>query len=436
MKQLEYDIVVIGSGLGGLTSAALLSKAGYKTLVVEKLPFAGGRCATLDYKGYKISTGLEMATEEVHGELCREVGAQFEIRVPQPIYKYRIKGEDYEAPVASKILTTMIEQAARDSSEKDRVMQALKRGLTWAEPSYSMSLYDWIKQYTDNPDMVGVFRFFVVMAAGINLSEIPAGEYFRMIKETGFIRTWGFLPEGGGSLSGALVRAIKGMGGEVWTHCPAQQIEVKNGAARGAIVRMDSEEIELTARVVISNAGPRQTVQLAGREHLSPGYLKDVEAVKSVPQFLIFVTSNRPLLEGSSILALTESRRLFGVFNYTNICPEVAPKGKHLLVGAIFPTSSEPPFDFNKEIELSLQDFRDNIPDFDKYAQILRINTYHGDWALMRTWAGYSLPVKTPVEGLYGVGDASAPLGWWGSPAAIKSGRLAVEDIIQRFKPA
>src|SRR4030042_3225317 len=172
MKQLKYDIIIIGSGLGGLTSAALLSKAGYKTLVVEKLPFAGGRCATLDYHGYKISTGLEMATEEVHGELCREVGAEFDIRVPQPIYKYRIKGKDYAAPVAAKILTTMIEQAARDNAEKERVMQALKRGLTWAEPSYSMSLYDWITQYTDNPDMVGVFRFFVVMAAGINLYQI------------------------------------------------------------------------------------------------------------------------------------------------------------------------------------------------------------------------------------------------------------------------
>jgi len=39
MKQLKYDIVVIGSGLGGLTSAALLSKTGYKTIVVDKLPF-------------------------------------------------------------------------------------------------------------------------------------------------------------------------------------------------------------------------------------------------------------------------------------------------------------------------------------------------------------------------------------------------------------
>lgn len=435
MKQLMYDVVVIGSGLGGLTSAALLTKAGYKTLVVEKLPFAGGRCATLDYHGYKLNTGLAMATEEVHGALCREVGADFELRVADPIFCYRINGKDYPAPGAAGILRTMIGQATRDNAEKERVMQAIKRGLTWAEPSYSMSLYDWITQYTDNPNIVGIIRFFVLMAAGINLSEIPAGEYFRMVKETSFIRTMGFLPQGGGSLSGALVRTIEKMGGEVWTSCPSLQIKVKDEIANGAVIRKDSEEIELTAQVVISNAGPRRTVELVGREHLSSGYLKDVGAVKSVPQFIIYVTSDRPLLEGSSVLALTESRRLFGLFNYSNICPEVAPKGKHLLVGAIYPTSSEPPYDFNKEVELSLQDLRDNLPDFDKHAQILRVNTYHGDWGLEQTWAGYSLPIKTPVERLYLVGDASAPLGWWGSQAAVKSGRLVAEDITQRFKP-
>ncbi len=59
MKQVKYDVVVIGSGVGGTTSAALLAKAGYKTLVVEKLPFAGGRCATHDYHGYKLNTGTE-----------------------------------------------------------------------------------------------------------------------------------------------------------------------------------------------------------------------------------------------------------------------------------------------------------------------------------------------------------------------------------------
>ncbi len=79
---------------------------------------------------------------------------------------------------------------------------------------------------------------------------------------------------------------------------------------------------------------------------------------------------------------------------------------------------------------------RDNIPNFDKYAQILTIRINRGDWGLMKTWPGYVMPVKTPVVGLYTVGDDCGPLGWWCSPAAVQSGRQAVEDVKLRYKPA
>jgi phytoene dehydrogenase-like protein len=41
----SYDIIIIGSGVGGLTAAALLSKAGYSVCVLEKEPHAGGYLA-------------------------------------------------------------------------------------------------------------------------------------------------------------------------------------------------------------------------------------------------------------------------------------------------------------------------------------------------------------------------------------------------------
>ncbi|MDY7037176.1 MAG: NAD(P)-binding protein, partial [Thermodesulfobacteriota bacterium] len=57
MKKQHYDAVIIGSGIGGMCAGALLAHGGYKTLVVEKLPLLGGRCSTMEYKGFKIGTG-------------------------------------------------------------------------------------------------------------------------------------------------------------------------------------------------------------------------------------------------------------------------------------------------------------------------------------------------------------------------------------------
>ncbi|MFX1450836.1 MAG: FAD-dependent oxidoreductase, partial [Promethearchaeota archaeon] len=52
-----YDVTIIGSGLGGLTAAALLSRKGFKTLVVEKKDRLGGRFSTMEYKGFNLPTG-------------------------------------------------------------------------------------------------------------------------------------------------------------------------------------------------------------------------------------------------------------------------------------------------------------------------------------------------------------------------------------------
>jgi all-trans-retinol 13,14-reductase len=42
----DYDAVVIGAGLGGLSTAACLAKNGFKTLVCENTSWVGGCCSS------------------------------------------------------------------------------------------------------------------------------------------------------------------------------------------------------------------------------------------------------------------------------------------------------------------------------------------------------------------------------------------------------
>eukprot|EP00750_Incisomonas_marina_P008110 INCI15239.1.p1 GENE.INCI15239.1~~INCI15239.1.p1 ORF type:complete len:590 (-),score=97.29 INCI15239.1:554-2323(-) len=54
----NLDAIVIGSGMGGLTTAALLAREGKKVLVLEQHTMAGGNTHTFEEHGYEFDTGL------------------------------------------------------------------------------------------------------------------------------------------------------------------------------------------------------------------------------------------------------------------------------------------------------------------------------------------------------------------------------------------
>ncbi|MBF0450243.1 MAG: NAD(P)/FAD-dependent oxidoreductase [Candidatus Magnetomorum sp.] len=58
-----YDAIVIGSGMGGMTTAAILSRLGHKVLVLEQHYTAGGFTHTFKHKGYEFDVGLHYVGE-------------------------------------------------------------------------------------------------------------------------------------------------------------------------------------------------------------------------------------------------------------------------------------------------------------------------------------------------------------------------------------
>lgn len=433
MKRKRYDAVVIGSGMGGLSAAALLTQEGYETLLVERLPRLGGRYSSIERKGFKLTTGaIAVETGGVIERIFSTIGAKFEVRQAAP-WGYIIGGREYEMPLRG-VLKHIISHLSGDEKEAETVMNAIKRGLTWQEPSDSISFREWLCQYTENERIFDVFWSLIGLTLVVNDYELPAGEFFRYLKVPRS-QGIGIAPEGNLSLMESLAKAIESKGSTVWTSCLARRIVVADGVARGIIVERDGDEMEIVAKAVISNAGPQMTVELAGKDNFDRGYLKQLsETLRPCPGFLLLAATDRPLTE-HAISYLIGAQRVNSVFSPTLVCPELAPKGKHLFEAGGIPRSSLPPYKFKENKEAFIQDLRENIPHFDDQAEILHFGYYREDWPGHRCWPGYDPPQKTPIENLYNVGDGVKPRGWVALSACAKSAEIVVEDIKGRLKP-
>ena len=96
--EASFDVVVIGSGLGGLCSGALLADRGYKVLVLERNPSVGGRFSSLRHKNLMLPTGGSLiGLGGPLQQVCEQVGAPFDV-VPFDVSAYWVKGKGWVNP--------------------------------------------------------------------------------------------------------------------------------------------------------------------------------------------------------------------------------------------------------------------------------------------------------------------------------------------------
>ncbi|HID35729.1 MAG TPA: FAD-dependent oxidoreductase, partial [Anaerolineae bacterium] len=69
----DYDVIVIGSGAGGLAAAVPLAQAGKRTLVLEQHEIPGGWSQTFTLNGYRFSPGVHYIGELDEGGWLRSV---------------------------------------------------------------------------------------------------------------------------------------------------------------------------------------------------------------------------------------------------------------------------------------------------------------------------------------------------------------------------
>jgi len=464
MEKKKVDCVVIGSGMGGITSAALMAHYGYKVLVVEKRARLGGRFSTQEIDGFKCPTGALIIQRGTELEKTFHVtGAKFDIADCTDI-SWKIGGEIY--PLLGKgsgktlwaavrklrwrhykfgiihqlmVFKAMLKIGWRAflnlfRSEDNKLVRKSMRG--------TISYRDWMEKYTDDPQIIQTHHAIVSsLFSATNDFECPAEdvfEFYASMANPAKMQKFGYAPRGNIELINNLAKVVVDRGSEVMTETEVKAIKVENGRATGVILVTQEGEIAVDATVIISNAGPKQTVKMVGEERFPPQYIKELnETLRPVPIVMGLIESDVPLLDKKGLVVITGTQAIVTGVTLTLHSDEIGPPGKHLLWTCGTPASCTKPIDRELELKRNEEDLHKAFPLYKDHGRVLKwvVKDIDDDLPCMRTPPGYDMPVETPIPNLYNVGDGVKDPGWTGSPACAKSAWKVVDMVRKRFSP-
>jgi phytoene desaturase len=442
----NYDIVVIGSGLGGLAASIMLGRQGFRILVAEALNRVGGRFSTIQHEGFKLTTGAVcLHTEGWVVRLMQDTGIGLDLLKPVSRVFYRIHGRDYEIPHHGRLraILELIDRAEKERAQQtgrplkevatEKILAGLKQAMAGVFPEGILTLRDWVLQFTENEMAHEVFDQLSVSLLMAHAWELPVTSFFQFLSATGGMRDYYIAREGNLRIAEELAKVVE-KNGAVWKNCPVKRIVIQKNRARAVVLEKEGREVQVSCKAVISDVGPGMTVNLAGKNIFDDEYLKDMRLkLRPSPSLMLHIASDRPLcLPGiPALMTIMGGRRIAGVVPLSNICPELAPPGQHLLYASAEPLNCLRPMDRKYEFQQCLRDLQEMFPDFAQHGRVLQMRPcdVNNEWPEGRTWTGYGMPLATSIPNLFNVGDACLPPGSAGTSGSVETGYRVVDLV-------
>ncbi|MGI9286687.1 MAG: phytoene desaturase family protein [Pseudomonadales bacterium] len=306
----HYDAIVIGSGIGGMSSAACLAKQGKKVAVLEQHYTAGGYTHTYARNGYEWDVGVhyigDMGSANTLGRKVFDYitdgklkwapmdanydrfylgDKQFDLYAGKKEFKLSLLKHFPEERKAINSYMKMLSKVSQGMSlytMSKALPPSLNIGfkalLKHRLPSYfNKTTYEVLSSLTDNEELIGVLTGqwgdcgVPPKQSSFLIHSLIAKHYLR----------GGYYPVGGASqIAETIIPVVQSGGGDIFTYADVAEILVKNNRAVG-VKMADGHEIH--APLVISNAGVINTYEKLLPDHVAKrcNYTRNSKTIES-----------------------------------------------------------------------------------------------------------------------------------------------------------
>lgn len=283
--QGSYDALVIGSGMGGLTTAALLSELGWKVAVLEQHYTAGGYTHSYEREGYEWDVGLHYVGDMGAATQPRKImdfltGGRLQWASMGQVYDRFFIGDKVYDAVAGKraFRDELVRRFPQEEAAIDGYL-ALLAQVKKAVPWFSMGrmLKPWQRKLLQPALNLLLPRTLTMTTAEVlagltrNQALIAVltaqwGDYGLPPSQSAFLihalvashyLHGGYYPVGGSwRIAEAILLKVRAAGGEVFTYARVKEILVEGGQTRGVLM---DDGTRIDCACVISSAGVRNT---------------------------------------------------------------------------------------------------------------------------------------------------------------------------------